>query len=52
MYALTTGTIPFKAKNIPDLHKLILKNDFDFPEGVDLSSAFKNLIRYDHLTLV
>lgn len=46
MYALTTGTIPFKAKNIPDLHKLILKNDFDFPEGIDLTPAFRNLIRY------
>lgn len=45
MYALTTGTIPFKAKNIPDLHKLIIKNDFDFPDGVELSSSFRGLIR-------
>lgn len=45
MYALTTGTIPFKAKNIPDLHKLILKSDFDFPDGVELSQTFKTLIR-------
>ena len=45
LYALTTGTIPFKAKNIPDLHKLILKSDFDFPDGVDLSSSFKALVR-------
>jgi len=24
------GTVPFKANNIADLHKLILKGEFDF----------------------
>jgi 5'-AMP-activated protein kinase catalytic alpha subunit len=45
LYALMTGTIPFKAKNIPDLHKIILHNDFSFPSGIFLSQQFKSLIR-------
>jgi 5'-AMP-activated protein kinase catalytic alpha subunit len=45
MYALMIGTIPFKAKNIPDLHKIILSNDFTFPSGYNLTSGFKSLIR-------
>ena len=45
LYALMTGTIPFKAKNIPDLHKIILNNDFTFPSGIFLSQQFKSLIR-------
>jgi len=31
LYAMVQGTVPFKANNITDLHKLILKGDFDFP---------------------
>jgi serine/threonine protein kinase len=38
------GTVPFKANNIADLHKLILKGNFDF--AVDsISSEAKDIIR-------
>lgn len=41
---MVQGTVPFKASNISDLHKLILKGDFDFPvDGV--SPEVKDLIR-------
>jgi serine/threonine protein kinase len=36
------GTVPFKAPNLPELHKLILKGDFDYP--VDISENSKDLI--------
>jgi hypothetical protein len=42
---MVTGTIPFKAKTIPDLHKLIIDADFGFPENVKLTSEFKDLVR-------
>ena len=29
------GTVPFKAQNLDDLHKLILKGEFVFPNLVD-----------------
>ncbi len=35
LYAMLCGTVPFKAQNLEDLHKLILKGDFTFP--VELS---------------
>jgi serine/threonine protein kinase len=44
MYALTTGTIPFKAKTIPELHKLILNDDFTFPSNAKLTGTFKDLL--------
>lgn len=37
------GTVPFKASNLEDLHKLILKGDFNFP--CDLSSEAQSLVR-------
>lgn len=44
LYAMVQGTVPFKANNIQDLHKLILKGDFDFAyKGV--SKEVKDLIR-------
>jgi serine/threonine protein kinase len=44
LYAMLQGTVPFKANNIADLHKLILKGDFDF--AVDsISEEAKDLIR-------
>lgn len=44
LYAMVQGTVPFKANNIADLHKLILKGDFDFPfKGV--SEKVKDLVR-------
>jgi serine/threonine protein kinase len=38
------GTVPFKANNIADLHKLILKGVFDFPID-NISEEAKDLIR-------
>lgn len=43
---MVTGTIPFKAKSIPELHKLIIESDFTFPDSIKLSVEFKDLIRY------
>lgn len=38
------GTVPFKANNITDLHKLILKGSFEFPyDGI--AKEAKDLIR-------
>jgi|TARA_B110000285_G_C15132351_1_gene624499 serine/threonine protein kinase len=31
LFAMLCGTVPFKASNLEDLHKLILKGDFTFP---------------------
>ena len=31
LYAMLSGTVPFKAQNLEDLHKLILKGEFTFP---------------------
>lgn len=47
LYAMTTGTIPFKANNIPDLHELILVSEFDFPKNAQLSYGFQDLIKYE-----
>jgi len=38
------GTVPFKANNIADLHKLILKGDFDFAVDTITENA-KDLVR-------
>mmetsp|Transcript_41281 Transcript_41281/g.62855 ORF Transcript_41281/g.62855 Transcript_41281/m.62855 type:complete len:93 (+) Transcript_41281:3217-3495(+) len=37
------GTVPFKASNLEDLHKLILKGEFSFP--CDLSEDAKGIVR-------
>ena len=44
LYAMLQGTVPFKANNIADLHKLILKGDFDFAVET-ISEEAKDLIR-------
>jgi serine/threonine protein kinase len=31
LYAMVTGTLPFKAKTLPDLQKVILKGSYDLP---------------------
>ena len=31
LFAMLCGTVPFKASYLDDLHKLILKGDFTFP---------------------
>ena len=44
LYAMVQGTVPFKASNISDLHKRILKGDFDFPVD-SVSPEVEDLIR-------
>jgi serine/threonine protein kinase len=36
------GTVPFKASNLEDLHKLILKGDFTFPS--ELTTEAQGLV--------
>ncbi len=36
------GTVPFKAPNLEELHKLILKGDFVFPN--DLTEEAKQIV--------
>ena len=43
MFAMLCGTVPFKASNLEDLHKLILKGEFSFP--VELSPEAQALVR-------
>ena len=42
LYAMVCGTVPFKAHNMPDLHKLIKAAHFTFP--LELSPELKDLI--------
>ena len=39
LYAMLTGTVPFRAKTMSELHKLILKGRFDIPDCVSDSAA-------------
>lgn len=43
MYAMLTGTIPFKGKNIEEMNYLILKGDYEIPDWVSNESS--DLIR-------
>ena len=43
LFAMLCGTVPFKASNLEDLHKLILKGEFNFP--CELSSEAQALVR-------
>ena len=43
LYAMLCGTVPFKAPNLEELHKLILKGEFKFV--TDLSSEAQNLVK-------
>ena len=42
LFALLSASVPFKAKTIPELHKIILRGKYEFPEY--FSSNVKNLI--------
>ena len=42
LYAMLCGAVPFKATNMQDLYRNILKAEFDFP--VPLSYEARNLI--------
>lgn len=39
LYAMLTGTVPFRAKTMAELHKLILKGRFDIPDIVSEPAA-------------
>lgn len=43
LYAMLSATVPFKAKTIPELHKIILRGKYEFPEY--FSEPVKELIR-------
>jgi serine/threonine protein kinase len=43
LFAMLCGTVPFKAQNLEDLHKLILKGDFAFP--VELSTEAQAIVK-------
>jgi serine/threonine protein kinase len=43
LFAMLCGTVPFKAQNLEDLHKLILKGDFVFP--VELSTEAQAIVK-------
>lgn len=48
LYAMITGSVPFKAPNMTELHQLIKKGDFTFPvfeNGPQLSEDVKDLIK-------
>ena len=44
---MVCGTVPFKAHNMADLHKIIVNGSFKFPSAVDdlLSPEVKDLVR-------
>jgi len=43
LFAMLCGTVPFKAPNLEELHKLILKGEFKFP--IDLSVEAQAMVR-------
>jgi serine/threonine protein kinase len=43
LFAMLCGTVPFKASNLEDLHKLILKGEFSFPN--ELTAEAQALVR-------
>ena len=43
LYAMLCGTVPFKAPSLEELHKLILKGEFKFPEN--LSKEAHDLVK-------
>jgi tRNA A-37 threonylcarbamoyl transferase component Bud32 len=56
LYAILTGTVPFKAKSLNDLHKLILRGKYYMPDHVtiearSLITGMLNIIPQNRLTL-
>ena len=45
LYAMVTGTVPFRSNSIETLHKLIQKGEYEFPEKFNLSPDLKDLIK-------
>jgi serine/threonine protein kinase len=44
LYVLVSGVMPFRASTVTELNKCILKGDFSFVSGVNLSPEIKDLI--------
>ena len=38
LFAMLCGTVPFKAPNMHELHRLIMKGDFEFPIPISISA--------------
>jgi serine/threonine protein kinase len=38
LFAMLCGTVPFKAPNLEELHILILKGEFNFPNELSLEA--------------
>lgn len=56
LYAMVTGTVPFKADNIEDLHKVILKGKYSIPSFLsenckDLLSKMLKLNPYSRISI-
>jgi serine/threonine protein kinase len=56
LYAMLSASVPFKAKSLPDLHKLILKGCYETPsyfseEVKDLIGKMLNLIPQNRISL-
>ena len=49
LYAMLYGTVPFKANNMSDLHKLIMKGKYSLKEDISESarSMLKGLLERD-----
>lgn len=43
MYAMLCGTVPFKASNMKELHKMIIKGKYNLKE--EISNDAKSLMR-------
>ena len=46
LYALVSATVPFRAKTVPELHKIILRGKYDFPQhfSEELKDLVKNML--------
>ena len=49
LFAMLCGTVPFKAPSLEELHKLILKGEFSFPEHLskEAHDLVKSMIKLD-----
>jgi serine/threonine protein kinase len=49
LYAMLTGTVPFKASSLEDLHKLILKGEFSVPSHVtpEATQVLRQMIKLE-----
>ena len=49
LFAMLCGTVPFKASNLEDLHKLILKGEFSFPHELtpEAQALVKGMIQLE-----